>query len=130
TYFVGTPDWPALVWVHNAQRDYAAAVSAEKKKLLDAACSPDRNGLSVAGRSLQKHGAGARPGNRRFPAARGNPEQINAQAKKVVNDILSNPGTRRVERVRGRFGQTTEFIAPDGRGIVYDAGGRFLFFIE
>ena len=30
----------------------------------------------------------------------------------------------------GRFGPTIEVTAPDGRGIVYDANGKFLFFKE
>jgi hypothetical protein len=37
---------------------------------------------------------------------------------------------RILKRNRGRFGETIEYIAQDGRGIVFDANGNFLFFRE
>jgi hypothetical protein len=98
--------------------------------LSKAASAPDRAGFTAAGRSLTKHGSGARPGNSLFPAAKGNPAQINAQAQAIVDDILNNPGTTFAKGFRGRFGDTIEAAAPDGRGIVFDANGKFLFFKE
>ena len=98
--------------------------------LSNAAGVPDRGGFTAAGRSLTKHGSGARPGNSLFPAAKGNPAQINAQAQAVVDEILNNPGTTFTKGFRGRFGDTIEAAAPDGRGIVFDANGKFLFFKE
>ncbi len=98
--------------------------------LSKASSVPDRGGLTVAGRSLTKHGAGARPGNSLFPKSTGNQAQINAQAQAIVNDILSNPATTYVKGFRGRFGDTIEALAPDGRGIVCDINGKFLFFKE
>ncbi|HMP04623.1 MAG TPA: polymorphic toxin-type HINT domain-containing protein [Gemmatales bacterium] len=30
TYFVGTPDWPALAWVHNANRQYSVPAAGQR----------------------------------------------------------------------------------------------------
>ena len=95
-----------------------------------AAGAIDKGGFTVAGRSLTKHGAGARPGNSLFPAAKGNPAAINRQAQDLVDDILTNPGTKVINSQRGRFGNTIEHVAPDGRGVVFDSNGKFLFFRE
>jgi len=98
--------------------------------LSTAARALDRGGLTRAGRSLTKHGAGARPGNTRFPPAQGSPGSINTVAENLVDDILTNPGTVRTSAYRGRFGKTIEFMDPSGRGLVYDELGNFLFFME
>jgi hypothetical protein len=95
-----------------------------------AAAVPDRGGLTVAGRSLTKHGIGARLRNSFFPPARGTPATINRQAQDIVDDILTHPGTQVINSHRGRFGDTIEHIAPDGRGVVFGTNGRFLFFRE
>ena len=65
-----------------------------------------------------------------FPAAKGNPSAINRQAQDLVEDILTDPGTLKINGFRGRFGDTVEFVAPSGRGIVYNSNGKFLFFRE
>ena len=95
-----------------------------------AAAAADRGGYTKAGRSLTKHGAGARPGNSKFPSAKGSPQQINQMAQDMVNDILTNPDTTVTNSYRGRFGNTIEYTAPDGRGLVFKASGEFLFFKE
>ena len=95
-----------------------------------AASVPDRGGYTVAGRSLTKHGTGARPGNVAFPQAKGSPSQINQIAQDIVDDILTHPQTTVTKSYRGRFGNTIEYMDPNGRGIVYDANGKFLFFKE
>jgi RHS repeat-associated protein len=95
-----------------------------------AAAAPDRGGLTKAGRSLTKHGTGARKGNSKFPAAKGSATQINQQAQDIVDDILTNPGTTQTQSYRGRFGNTVEFSDPSGRGLVFKANGEFLFFKE
>jgi hypothetical protein len=95
-----------------------------------AAQAADRGGLTAAGYSLTKHGAGARPGNSMFPRALGNPAEINALAQSQVDDILTSPGTTFMPGYRGRFGSTIETTAPDGRGMVFDQNGKFLFFKE
>jgi RHS repeat-associated protein len=119
SYFVGE----ARVWVHNCTLFSVDDLSR-------AAGAADRGGFTAAGRSLTKHGSGARPGNTKFPAPKGNPAAINQMAQDVVDDILTTPGVTFARSHRGRFGATIEVTAPDGRGIVYDATGKFLFFKE
>ena len=98
--------------------------------LSKAASVADREAFTVAGRSLTKHGFGTRPTNSVFPPAKGNPRQINIQAQNIVDDVLTTPNNTIQNSYRGRFGNTVEVSAPDGRGIVYDANGKFLFFKE
>jgi RHS repeat-associated protein len=95
-----------------------------------AAATSKRQGFTAAGHALTKHGQGARPGNKVFPSPKGNPQQVNRTAQDVVDDILTTPGSTMTNRYRGRFGQTIEIRTPDGRGIVYDSSGNFLFFRE
>jgi hypothetical protein len=51
---------------------------------------------------------------------------------RVVVGLVGHPGSRIVPGgpSGGRFGMTYEVIAPDGRGIVYDLTGKFLYFSE
>lgn len=98
--------------------------------LSQAASAPDKGGFTAAGRSLTKHGAGARIGNSKFPAAKGSPSQINQMAQEIVDEILTDPGSVFKNSYRGRFGDTLEITAPNGRGLVFDANGKFLFFKE
>ena len=108
----------------------AAKAAPSMEELSDAASAMDRGGLTASGRSLTKHGAGARPGNSLFPSAQGNPTTINQTAKDIVDDILNHPETTIQNSYRGRFGNTIEVNASDGRGLVFDANGKFLFFKE
>jgi RHS repeat-associated protein len=91
---------------------------------------PDRGGLTKAGRSLTKHGAGSRPGNSAFPPANGNPQQINQTAQNVLDDILTDPNSTTTQGYRGRFGPTTEMMGSGGQGAVFNGAGDFIFFIE
>ncbi len=95
--------------------------------LADAAAEIDRGDLTLAGRALQKHGN--REGSA-FPRAQGNPAAVNEQAKSVVDEILNNPATTVTQRTAGRFGTVTDVVAPDGRGLRYDANGKFIGFLE
>ena len=104
--------------------------AARTAPLLRAASVPDRGGYTVAGRSLTKHGVGARLGNSLFPPAEGNPATINQTAQSIVEDIISNPNSTVQNSYRGRLGATIEITAPNGQGVVYDASGNFLFFKE
>jgi len=108
----------------------AAKTTPSLDALSQAAGAADRGGLTAAGRSLTKHGAGARPGNTLFPAAKGNPATINQTAQNVVDDILTTPGSTIQNGYKGRFGPTTEVTAPDGRRLIYDASGKFIYFWE
>ncbi len=108
----------------------SALSGAAKAALSRAAAALDKGGFTAAGRSLTKHGAGARPGNKLFPAAKGSPAEINRQAQQIVDDILANPNSKVIRGRKGRFEDATQVIAPDGRGIVFDSDGKFLFFRE
>ena len=110
--------------------DAAESIGPSLDDLSRAAGAMDKGGFTAAGRSLTKHGASARPGNSLFPAAKGNPAAINRQAQDLVDEILTNPGTKAINSHRGRFGNTVEYVAPDGRGVVFDSNGKFLFFRE
>ncbi|MFF3851859.1 polymorphic toxin-type HINT domain-containing protein [Micromonospora sp. NPDC002575] len=123
TYYVFAGNTPALV--HNTG-PCVPGIDA----LSQAGQAADRGGFTVAGRSLTKHGAGARSGNSLFPQARGNPAQVNEIAQNQLDDILTDPGSVMTSGYRGRFGHTIEYSAPDGRGVVFDSNGRFLFFKE
>lgn len=101
---------------------------ASTENLMKAALIPDKGGLTVAGRALQKHGNRA---GSAFISAKGTAESINQQAEKVVQEILNNPGRIMVTRNHARFGLVTEIRVSDGRGLRFDAkSGRFIGFLE
>ena len=91
-----------------------------------AAAVPDRNGLTRAGRALDKHGAGQRSSESPFPKPRGGPQQKNVDGQFQVEDVLTHPGSVFRQLGRGGLGVRT----PDGREIRFDADGRFSGFIE
>ncbi len=86
---------------------------------------PDRGGLTLAGRALQKHGS--RP-HSAFPRARGSVEEINRAGQQIVDEILAT-GTR-TTRHHARFGEVIEVKSPDGRGLRFDSTGRLIGFLE
>ncbi|HET9292661.1 MAG TPA: RHS repeat-associated core domain-containing protein, partial [Gemmatimonadales bacterium] len=90
----------------------------------------DRGGFTAAGRALTKHATGQRAGARAFPRLSGGAAQINATAQEIVEDILTHPGTRVSRITSGRFKGGVEYFDPGGRGIAFDASGRFVGFRE
>ena len=94
------------------------------QRMLNAGENPDRNGLSQAGRALQKHGS--RPGSV-FPRASGNPAAINQQGQQVLNDSL-NSRNQFIER--NRFGGNDIFDLDTGRGVRYGGNGNMMGFLE
>jgi hypothetical protein len=88
----------------------------------------DKGGeLTRAGRSLEKHGS--RPGSA-FPSARGNAAAKNSAGQHVVEDILTDPNSRRVPLTTGRFKGGFDVYAGDGRGVRYDGKGNFVGLLE
>jgi filamentous hemagglutinin len=83
--------------------------------------------LTGAGHAAQKHGS--RPGSA-FPSTSGPPTNINAAGQDIVEEILTNTGTTFVQRHHAKFGTIIEFYAPDGRGVRFDANGKFIGFLE
>lgn len=90
---------------------------------LKAGDQADRNGLTRAGRALQKHGD--RLGSS-FPKATGTAREKNEQARAILETILTDPGT--VQTPLGRGG--VEFRHPSGRGARFEADGSFGGFVE
>ena len=88
-----------------------------------AAGAADRNGLTQAGRALQKHGD--RPGSA-FPQTKGGPGKLNPAGQDIVDDVLTTPGS---VNKPNRFGGV-DVTAPDGRGVRYDANGKMMGFLE
>ena len=92
-----------------------------------AAGAADRNGLTVAGRALQKHGDRA---GSAFPRVTGNAANRNAAGQSIVDDILTNPGSTFTPRATGRHGQFVDVVAPDGRGLRFGSDNRLIGFLE
>lgn len=99
----------------------------EAAKRIDPADAGGR--LTKAGRALQKHQAGAREGSGAFPKALGNPQAINSQGQKIVDEILNNKNSV-VKFQNGRFGTHIHVISPDGRGLDYTPTGELNGFLE
>lgn len=111
----------------------AAAPRASSMSLDEFAASAtvaERQGYTVAGRALTKHATGQRRDAATFPKLSGNASAINAAAQNIVEEILTNPGTERSIITTGRFKGGTQFFAPSGRGVRFDANGRFIGFAE
>jgi hypothetical protein len=99
------------------------AVARSLEELSGAAGVLDRNGLTAAGRALQKHGD--RTGSA-FTQVPGGPRALNPAGQDVVDDILTSPGsTVSPNRLGG-----VDVRAPDGRGIRYNGDGSFRGFLE
>ncbi|MCP5517100.1 MAG: hypothetical protein H7A45_07585 [Verrucomicrobiales bacterium] len=94
------------------------------KRMLNAGQAPDKNGLTVAGRALQKHGDRA---GSVFPKSTGNPAARNAQGQKVLGEILQSKN----QTIRqNRMGGLDIFDAQTGRGVRFDINGNMLGFLD
>lgn len=82
----------------------------------------DRNGLSRAGRALQKHGD--RPGSV-FPRSVGSAQARNAQGLDQVNAILNDPN-----RTVDVLDKVINIYGSNGAGVRYSVGGDFMGFLE
>jgi len=87
-----------------------------------AGASIDRNGLSGAGRALQKHGD--RPGSV-FPSSTGTAAERSAQGQVVLDDILTNPGS-----TNEVLDNVINVWDPSGRGARFGTNGSFMGFLE
>jgi RHS repeat-associated protein len=84
-------------------------------------------GISNAARATDKHGPRL---NSAFPKVAGSTASKNAEAARIVDEILTNPGSSATVRQTKNFGEVIEVRAPDGRGIRYDANGNFIGWLE
>lgn len=99
--------------------------SAGKRPSLDdlsrAGQAADRNGLTKAGRALQKHGD--RSGSA-FPKIRW--KDLNAKGQEILDDILTSPGAKFEVRADGIL----RVRDPSGRGASFNPDGSFRGFLE
>lgn len=88
--------------------------------LLRAGEEYDRNGLTRAGRALQKHGH--RPGSA-YPKIKG--KELNEKGREILKEIVSDPKSSR------REGEFLDIVSPSGRGARFTRDGkRFRGFLE
>ncbi len=91
---------------------------------LAAGASEDINGLTKAGRALEKHGS--RSGSN-FPKATGNVGVKNAQGQQILGDLLRSNNQRIVPN---RFGGQDIFDINTGRGVRFDGVDEMKGFLE
>ncbi len=116
TYFVGDGQW----LVHNACFNI--------NTLSNAGSQLDRNGLTRAGRAIQKHGDRA---NSVFPRSSGSAAERNALGQQILDDILSDPGSGFSILHRKNHGEVIEIWDPNGRGARFNKDGtHFIGFLE
>ena len=84
----------------------------------------DKNGLTRAGRALQKHGDRA---NSAFPNSTGTAKDRNRQGQEVLDGIL---GSDNKSSKPNRFGGKDVYDNNTGRGARYDSEGKFKGFLE
>ena len=107
-------------------RNNASINIPSKDKLGQAASSPNRNGLTDAGRALQKHGG--REGSV-YSYSSQKASVLNQEAQAIVNEILNNPNTKIETRVVFENKQkitVVEATAPDGRALRFNTDGSKL----
>ncbi|MDI9266087.1 hemagglutinin repeat-containing protein [Serratia sp. PF2-63] len=122
----GTPGGHGPEDEENARNQEALRNGFSKDKLNQAASAPNRNGLTDAGRALQKHGG--REGSV-YSYTSQKASVLNQEAQAIVNDILSNPSTKVETRVVFENKQritVVEATAPDGRALRFNADGSRL----
>ena len=84
----------------------------------------DRNGLSYAGRSLQKKAD--RIGSV-FPKPSGNVYEVNLQGQKVLEEILNHPGKKIVfpDQLSKKFGfELVDIVVPNKGGARFTRDGK------
>jgi len=107
-------------------RNNASSVTPSRTQLNQAASSPNRNGLTDAGRALQKHGG--REGSA-YTYSSQKASVLNQEAQTIVNEILSNPNTKIENRIIFENKQritVVEATAPDGRALRFTSDGSKL----
>ncbi|WP_434524875.1 hemagglutinin repeat-containing protein [Photorhabdus asymbiotica] len=119
----GSPDGWEPQDEENARNNSALP---SKDNLNQAASAPNRNGLTDAGRALQKHGG--REGSV-YSYSSQKASVLNQEAQTIVSEILSNPNTKIESRIVFENKQritVVEATAPDGRALRFNADGTRL----
>ena len=102
----------------------AAQTQSAINSRLASGAAEDVNGLSRAGRALEKHGS--RPDSV-FPKATGNAAAKNLAGQQVLKEILESNNQRITPN---RFGGQDIFDMNTGRGVRYDSNGNMMGFLE
>jgi len=89
----------------------------------EAGKEPDRGDLTMAGRSLAKHGG--RPDSV-FPNPTGGPAQINEQGQAILEGILNDPNKSVTQSPNGNI----KVYNKCGQGAHFTSDGKFIGFIE
>ncbi len=89
--------------------------------------TPDRGGLTRAGRSLAKH-AGREGSSFSHPG--GGPDELNAAGQNRLESIVSDPRRTIMQGFSGRFGNVTDVYSPAGQGARFDSNNQFIHFLE
>jgi hypothetical protein len=87
----------------------------------------DRNGLSKAGRTLEKHGG--RPGSV-FPKPVGNTAQKNILGQFHLDDILTSPDSIIKHHSHPKYGSVIDIRIPEDRGVRFSHISDFIMFLE
>ncbi len=106
---------------------FADHISPFLDDLLKGGAAADRNGLTAAGRALQKHGS--RPGSA-FPPTTGPAATVNQAGQAELSSILNSPGVTFRAGQSGRYGAYVDVIAPNGKGARFASDGTFIGFLE
>jgi hypothetical protein len=101
--------------------------SLEKENLLISANKFDRNGLTKAGRSLQKH---ADRGSTKFTYSSKIPQDLNNQGLKITEEILDDPNTTSILKQSSKYGDIVDIRDSKGRGIRYRYDYEFMGFLD
>ena len=115
--------WIRGLFVRGVVRGYPHTVD----DLLRNAITPGSTGVSLIARAIDKHAARA---GSAYPPAVGNQAAKNAAAADLARDILINPQSTFTKTTKPRFGEVVDVIAPDGRGLRFGEGGRFIGLLE
>jgi filamentous hemagglutinin len=114
-----------VLWRRFAAEDGLAATKFgdyTKQDLVDAANPSDRNGLTQAGRALQKHSG--REGSFFYDTSTGSAAARNEQGLQAVLDIIDDPAqTEVLNNVINIWGQ-------EGQRVRYNINGSFMGFLE
>ncbi|MEI7383595.1 VENN motif pre-toxin domain-containing protein [Pectobacterium versatile] len=123
----GTPGgWEPQDEENGRKNSDASSNLPSRDNLNQAASASNRNGMTDAGRALQKHGG--REGSV-YSYSSQKASVLNQEAQTIVNEILKNPNTKIESRVVFENKQkitVVEATAPDGRALRFNADGSRL----
>ena len=109
------------------RNDVSASQRPSLTDLSRSAGQSDRNGLTGAGRALQKHGSRA---GSVFPQVSGH-RDLNEISQRIVDDILTDPNGTIRYLTKKNYCEVIEIFATDGRGLRFDAKTwEFIGFLE